>query len=108
MIIKTNLPRLFGAWGLTVAPFIFVVPEHANDQPLIEHELVHYREQLRWLVVPWWIAYLVSRKFRLNAELRAYRVQISLGGCTVDEAARWLSTLYWLRISQDEAKKLLG
>lgn len=107
MIIKTNLPKLFNAWALTVAPFIFVVPEHANNQPLIAHEKVHYNEQLLWLVLPWWVAYLLSSSFRLKAEVRGYKVQIAQGGCTVQQAAWWLSTNYKLKITQQQAEQLL-
>lgn len=107
MIVKSRLPALFNAWGLTVAPFIFVVPEQADNKPLIAHELVHYKEQLKWLIVPWWIAYLLVPKFRLSAEVRAYKVQIALGGCTVQQAAHWLSSNYMLGISQHEAEELL-
>lgn len=107
MIVKSKLPKLFNAWGLTVAPFIFIAPEQADNKPLIAHEMVHYREQLKWLVLPWWIAYLISRKFRLNAEVRAYKVQVAQGGCTVEQAAYWLSSNYRLGISQREAEELL-
>lgn len=71
---------------------------HINNLPLIAHEEVHLKEQARWLVVPWWIAYLLSPKFRLAAEVRAHRVQIDMGGCTPEQAARWLATNYRLRI----------
>lgn len=107
MIVKSNLPKLFNAWATTIAPFIFVVPEHANNVPLLEHEKIHYKEQLKWLILPWWIAYLASSKFRLNAEVRAYKKQIELGGCTVEQAAHWLSTNYFLDITQQEAEELL-
>jgi len=107
MLVKSNFPRLFNAAGITIAPFIFIVPNQADDKALVAHETVHYKEQLKWLVIPWWITYLVSRTFRKNAEIRAYKVQIALGGCTVQQAARWLSTNYMLGISQQEAEALL-
>lgn len=106
MIIKSNFAKFFGADAITLAPFIFISPSKANDEALVAHEMVHYKEQLRWLVIPWWIAYLVSRTFRKNAEIRAYKVQIALGGITVEQAARWMSTTYFLGISQQEAENL--
>lgn len=70
MIVSTSLiPKGFSACSLW--PFIFVRPEHRSDIALIEHELVHYREQA-WIVPGWVLMYLVSRKFRLAAEIRAY------------------------------------
>ena len=84
MIVSTNLiPRGFAACSLW--PFIFVRPEHRNDIALIEHELVHYKEQA-WITPVWVLLYLVSRKFRLAAEVRAYTRQIELGGVTRGQA----------------------
>jgi hypothetical protein len=103
MLIKSRLPALFNAWGLTIWPIIFIVPKQIKNLPLIAHEKVHLKEQARWLVIPWWIAYLLSRKFRLAAEVRAHRVQIDMGGCTPEQAARWLATNYWLGIDTPSA-----
>jgi hypothetical protein len=108
MLIKSNFPKLFNAGAITIAPFIFIAPEQADDAALVAHENVHYKEQLKWLMIPWWIAYLVSRTFRKNAEVRAYKVQIALGGCTVQQAAHWMSTNYMLGISQQEAEALFA
>jgi hypothetical protein len=107
MIVKSNFAKLFGASAITIAPFIFIAPSKADDKALVAHEMVHYKEQLKWLVIPWWIAYLVSRTFRKNAEIRAYKVQIALGGISVQQAAYWMSTIYMLGISQQEAEELL-
>lgn len=88
MIISTNLiPKGFSACSLW--PFIFVRPENRSDIALIEHELVHYREQA-WITPVWVILYLVSRKFRLAAEVRAYTRQIEIGGVTREQAAHAL------------------
>lgn len=44
MIISIRfVPQRFAA--ITFWPFIFVLPEQRGDTALIEHELVHYREQ---------------------------------------------------------------
>jgi len=70
MIVGTNLvPKGFSAFCLW--PFIFVHPEQRSDSALIEHELVHYREQA-WITPVWVVLYLVSRKFRLAAEVRGF------------------------------------
>ena len=84
MIVSTNLiPKGFSAVSLW--PFIFVRPEHRSEITLIEHELVHYKEQA-WITPVWITLYLVSRKFRLAAKVRAYTRQIELGGVTREQA----------------------
>lgn len=108
ILVETSLPKLFGAAALTVWPFVFITPACAQDTALIAHENVHYKEQIKYLVVFWWIAYLLNKTFRQNAEVRAYKVQLGLGGLTVDQAAHYLSTIYWLGITQEQAVKLLS
>jgi hypothetical protein len=96
----------FDAFTFWPLPFIFVRPSAAEDKGLIEHELVHYREQ-RWvLTLPWFILYGLSKKFRLNAEVRAYKRQIEVGGITAGKAAGLL-TKYGLGITYVDAIKLL-
>lgn len=105
MIIETRfLPGFIH--GLAIWPFIFVQPRFGSHYGLIQHELVHFHEQKRWLVVPWLVAYLLSRKFRLNAELRAYRRQIEVGGISVKRAASNLMQ-YRLGINYEQAVALL-
>ena len=105
MIVSTNLiPQGFSA--VCLWPFIFVRPEHQADTALIEHELVHYREQA-WITPVWVLLYLVSRKFRLAAEVRAYIRQIELGGVTREQAARALLS-YRLGISYWKAMQALA
>ena len=105
MIVCTNLiPKGFSAVSLW--PFIFVKPEHRSDTALIEHELVHYCEQA--LITPVWVLlYLVSRKFRLAAEVRAYTRQIKLGGITREQAAHALLS-YRIDISYEKAFQALA
>ena len=105
MIVCTNLiPRGFSA--VSVWPFIFIRPEQRSDTALIEHELVHYREQA-WITPVWVALYLVSRKFRLAAEVRAYTRQIELGGATREQAAHALLS-YRLGITYGKAMKDLA
>jgi hypothetical protein len=105
MIVSTNLiPSGFSACSLW--PFIFVRPEHRNDIAVIEHELVHYKEQA-WIMLVWVFLYLVSRKFRLAAEVRAYTRQIELGGVTREQAAHALLG-YRLGITHEKAMKALA
>jgi hypothetical protein len=105
MIIKTNLiPTGFDA--LTFWPFIFIKPNCIHNKGLIKHEMVHYKEQ-GILVLVWWFRYLVSKKFRLQAEVRAYRVQMKYGGITLHHAATML-TKYKLGIDINKAYDYLN
>lgn len=105
MIVVTHLvPKGFSACSWW--PFIFVRPEQRCDSALIEHELVHYREQA-WITPVWVALYLVSRKFRLAAEVRAYKRQIALGGVTREQAAHALLS-YRLGITYGKALRVLA
>ena len=105
MLVYTHLvPKGFSACSLW--PFIFVRPAHRSDIALIEHELVHYREQA-WIMPAWVLLYLVSRKFRLAAEVRAYARQIELGGVTREQAAHALQS-YRLGITLEKAMQALA
>lgn len=100
MIVTIKLiPAKFDA--VTVWPFIFVRKEQLLNTALIEHELVHYREQA-WITPFWLLRYFFSKKFRLAAEVRGYKRQIELGGITVKTAAVLL-TQYGIGVSYDEA-----
>lgn len=100
MLIPTRfIPKSFDA--ITLWPLILIRPECLHNTALIEHEIVHYREQA-WIAPVWWLRYLLSRKFRLAAEVRAYRRQIELGGITQAQAALML-TQYRLGITHVQA-----
>ena len=102
MIVKTKfIPKGFQAMSLW--PFILVLPEHSSNTGLIEHELVHYREQA-WVAPIWWFKYLFSKSFRQAAEVRAYKRQIEVGGITKEWAAAMLMN-YNLGITLSEALK---
>ena len=104
LIRTTRIPK--GYHAFCVWPFIFVHPDHAESYGLIEHEMVHYREQRRCLMLPWWLLYGLSRRFRQAAEVRAYRRQIAVGGITADKAADYLLG-YHLGITKAQALALL-
>lgn len=105
MIVSTRLiPKGFSAFSLW--PLVFVRPEHRSNMALIEHELVHYREQA-WITPLWVFLYLISRKFRFAAEVRAYKQQIKLGGISREAAAQALLR-YRLGITLDIARQSFG
>lgn len=105
IIVSTNLiPTGFSA--CTLWPFIFVRPQYRSDTALMEHEMVHYREQA-WVLPIWLVLYLVSRKFRLGAEVRAFARQIELGGVTREQAAQALLS-YRLGLTYPKALQALA
>jgi hypothetical protein len=88
-------------------PWVFIRPSRVADVALIEHERVHLDEQEAAGTVWWWAKYLLSRQFRQDAEVRAYRRQMELGGITVERAAHMLVTHYRLNIDLPTAIGLL-
>lgn len=106
MIVQTNrIPKGFDA--LTAWPFILVRPGKEADAALIAHEEVHYREQ-RWITPFWWLAYGLSKRFRLAAEVRAYAVQVQHPqGITATRAATLL-TQYRTGVTHQRALTLLA
>lgn len=105
MLVKTNL--IFKGYdAFTFYPFIFVRPSRANDKALIAHEMVHYREQKKYLVIPWLWRYFTSRQFRLRAELRGYAEQVRLNGIDLPGAVKMLAT-YGSGHTEDELTQLL-
>lgn len=103
MIIKTTLiKKPFQA--ISIWPVILVLPDQANNVGLIEHEMVHYREQA-WIAPLWWLRYVLSKSFRLAAEVRAYKRQIEVGGITRLTAAAMLLN-YGLDITLEQALQL--
>lgn len=55
-------------------PFIFIRPQYRANVGLLEHERVHVRQWYRTLGIHSFL-YLLSKRYRLNAEVEAYRAQ---------------------------------
>lgn len=104
MIITTNLiPAPY--WAITIWPFIFVSPDRISDKGILVHESVHYNEQ--HLITPiWWLRYLLSTKFRVAAEVRAYTAQVASGEISTTDAATWLMT-YDKSLTLEQAHRLI-
>lgn len=63
------------AAGQSVGPAIFIKPEHKTDH-ILQHELVHCRQWYRTFGIHG-LLYNISKKYRIKAELEAYKVQVS-------------------------------
>ncbi len=56
-----RIPRPFpvSVYATTVWPFVFYEPQVWDDECVQRHERYHWIDQIRWLVVPWLIIYLI-------------------------------------------------
>ncbi|WER44972.1 hypothetical protein CupriaWKF_11655 [Cupriavidus sp. WKF15] len=105
LMIETRwlVPRGFD--GFTPGPLILLRP--GASHALIEHEKVHVRQFWRsWGLMG--VRYLLSRRWRLRYEVEAYREQLrhSQPGAA-RTLARLLATSYRLKITEDDAYRLL-
>jgi hypothetical protein len=107
MIVYTNffVPDRFAA--ITIWPFVFIKPQYKDDIGLRKHEEVHLRQFLSTYGL-FWAFYLLSKKYRLNAEVEAYKEQLRWydDDRTVMFAV-YISTKYKLNISVEAATALL-
>lgn len=101
------VPKKYDA--LTVFNVVFIRPSHRNDEGLLHHELTHVKQIYRTFpLFP--LRYNLSKKYRLNAELEAYKVQLSYEKDkeqALRKIADVLATGYGLGITREEAYKLL-
>ena len=119
-----------GAGGCARGPLIFIREKYRNDRGILEHERAHRKQ---WFVqtvvwaallaaaawcfaIPYEIAivsigahgglYLVVRRYRLWAEVAAYREQMKWGNLAPESAARRLAKpCYRLGITAEQAMK---
>ncbi len=99
--------------GLCVGPFVVVREDYASDYPTIVHELTHCKQFWRGLTVLHLIRYYGSRRYRLKAELEAFRAE--LDACAPGErrqrlleSARSLASSYSLGLDIEACQLLLS
>ena len=100
--------------GYARAWFIRIRPAYKDDKGLHEHELEHVRQFWRTLGFHG-LLYLVSKKYKLNAEVEAYQEQLKYAPATTNIEhyrklyAQYISEDYGLDITPAEAEiKLTG
>lgn len=55
-----------GAIAITIAPFgVYILEEDITDATTINHESIHWKQQLEMLILPFYIWYLVEWLIRL-------------------------------------------
>jgi len=97
--------------GYAKAFFIRIRPEYEDDKGLFQHELRHVWQFWRTLGFHS-LMYLLIKRYRLASEVEAYKVQLEYIPGEMKEINRKkfsnrISTRYGLKISEDEAYKLL-
>ena len=67
--------RNFTTWAITIAPFVFVRTDKADDPALIAHEQKHLDQikEAGWL--SWYWRYITRPAFRKAQEAEGYAVQ---------------------------------
>lgn len=60
-----KIPRPFPTWvhAVTIWPVIVYEEQVWSDKCVMVHERYHWMDQLRWLVLPWFVVYLAFRPF---------------------------------------------
>ena len=64
LLIKYLVPKGFS--GITIFPFVFIkTTESKHDVVFINHERIHLRQQLKLLILPFFIIYGIEYLIRL-------------------------------------------
>ena len=100
-------PKHLFAAGFTPLPWLMFIREDcADNAPLHIHEGIHQRQMREDWTVVFWCRYLLSRRWRQRYEVEAYKAQIQ-AGASLEGCAEWLSSMYYLGITYEQARQLL-
>lgn len=100
-----------GFAGRCYGPYIKIKKSYRDDNGLLEHELTHSRQVYRSCFLMG-LCYLISSKFRYNAELEAYAVQLSYAEDKDRDRlaglfAGFIADKYNLKVNRDKTKQEL-
>lgn len=89
--------------------FIFIRPQYKDDFGLHEHEKLHVAQFWR-LPILHGILYSLSKKYRLNCEVDAYKEQLKY--CenqeySIELFSDYISSKYGLTVNEEDIKKQL-
>jgi len=111
MVFYTDkfIPKRFA--GYTIGPFIWIRPKYKDDIGLLTHEKTHAKQWYYTLGISSFL-YLVSKKYRLWAEVQAYKAQFKCPPANVQNSYRvayskFISERYGLNVTSNEAYELL-
>jgi len=123
LMVMADRLTLQGTSALNLIHITFVKRAAWNDEPLIRHELRHAEQAISRFYFGFLIRWMFSQRFRLWAEVDAYRVQLSMvpsGGvrdAVKDRLAASLSEhyhsngIYWIfpiRVTKERASALFS
>lgn len=81
-LVVEKLPWPWPSWATatTIWPIILYEPDAWADKCVREHERYHWKDQLRWGVLPWLVAYGILALFfgggrKHPLEHRAYQIE---------------------------------
>lgn len=105
-IFYTNLFIKKEYAGQVYGPFIFIRPKFKGDKGLLEHEKVHRKQFFQTLGLHG-ILYALSKSYRYEAEIEAYRVQLAY--CDDKQASaeyfsHFIASKYGISVSAKKAK----
>jgi hypothetical protein len=98
-----------GEWkaGEARGPVIRIAKSHADDAGLLAHELTHVKQFYRTLGLHG-LLYLLSKRYRLAAEVEAYREQLKYSPENAELFAEFIADRYNLGTSKQEAMMFLS
>ena len=100
-------PKYFPVAGFTPLPWLMFIRESSSESlPLHKHEETHQQQMRDDGILLFWFRYLFLKQWRLQYEVEAYKVQIA-AGAPLEGCADYLSRMYYLSITIDQARKLL-
>lgn len=106
MIFYTDRFVPDNAAGCARGPLIFIRPKYRNDRGLLAHEQTHVQQWLRTGGLHSFL-YLFSKKYKLAAEVEAYKEQLKYSPTDIGLFAEYISRDYNLDITPEQALDLL-
>jgi len=106
MVFYTNFLVPSNSAAITIGFVILIRPEYINDIGLLKHEKVHVR-QWKESFGMFWPRYLLSKRWRRDYEVEAYKEQLKYSPNNIETFSKYLSCNYRLGISKDIARSLL-
>lgn len=84
---------------MALYPFILINPKKKFGPVLLNHELIHHRQQLEMLILPFYILYLtelITKGYRnISFEKEAYENEMNLDYLKSRKPYGWMK--YWKR-----------
>lgn len=99
--------------GLSMGIFVLIRADHAHDRSIIVHELEHCRQFWRGGTLLHMLRYHLSRRYRLQSEIAAFRAEIlacapALRSARLDDAAQALASGYHIGLDTHACRRLLS